>query len=89
MQIKIIKYLNRPFPYQIEPKYKWFDTFGIGFLIAILLLIFQPFGIEILTIKYKNLLLSVFGIIYAVVIFCITPFRQKYLRVTNGQLKTK
>ncbi|OQA84755.1 MAG: putative two-component response-regulatory protein YehT [Bacteroidetes bacterium ADurb.Bin234] len=89
MQIKIIKYLNRPFPYQIEPKYKWFDTFGIGFLIAILLLIFQPFGIEILTIKYKNLLLSVFGIIYAVVNFLYYTISPKIFTSNKWTVKNE
>lgn len=89
MQMKIIKYLNRPFPYQIEPKYKWFDTFGIGFLIAILLLIFKPFGIEILTIKYKNLLLSGFGIIYSAVNLLFYTISPKIFRKGNWTVKNE
>ncbi len=67
MHNKILKYLNRPFPSQIGSKYKWFDTLGIAFIISLALILFQPFGINELHINYKTMLLSGFGVIYAIV----------------------
>jgi len=86
---KILKYLNRPFPNQISDNQKWFDTFGIGFLIAVALIIFQPFGIDNLTIKYKNLLLSGFGIIYSTVNFLYYTISQKIFRNANWTVKNE
>lgn len=86
---KISKYLNRPFPNQISDKQKWFDMLGIGVLIAVALIIFEPFGIANLTIKYQNLLLSGFGIIYTVVNFLYYTISPKIFTSNKWTVKNE
>lgn len=86
---KISKYLNRPFPNQISDKQKWFDTLGIGAVIAVALIIFQPFGIDNLITDYKFLLLSVFGIIYAVVNFLYYTISPKIFTSNKWTVKNE
>lgn len=86
---KISKYLNRPFPKQISDKQKWFDTLGIGFLIAVALIIFEPFKIDNLIINYKYLLLSGFGIIYALVNFLYYTISPKIFRYGKWTVKNE
>ena len=86
---KISKYLNRPFPNQISDKQKWFDTLGIGFLIALALIVFEPFGIDNLMIKYKYLLLSGFGIIYAAINYLYYTISPKIFRNAKWSVKNE
>lgn len=58
--MKLIHYLKQPFP---KAESKWKIIFLISLFIALFLIVFQPFGINLFDSKYKILILSGYGVV--------------------------
>jgi hypothetical protein len=73
----MLKILEQPYPHSDSNSTKAFISLGTGFFIALFLIYFEPFSINELTIPYKTIFLTGYGIVATIIMFIfyfIVPF---------------